>query len=118
MTPLGATPPIGCVKRFARETGLLSLSVNVKSGALAPTRGAAAEAGMCRAETKIANTKKPNINALRPARIGPKIFPRYDCGRRKARRIPAANKPAAIAKSSRLAQGKLRVEGNSTKNAK
>src|SRR5262249_36334710 len=94
------------------------VGVRERAGPWAPTCGAAADAGMRRPPINIENTKRPSIKTLKPARMEPTNFPRYCSGRRNARRMPIARRPAAKAKSSRLAHGKLRVQGNCTKKEK
>ena len=51
------------------------------------------------------------------AKIDPKIFPRYICGRPNARNRPTINNTAPIPKSKKFAHGKSRVIGNRAKNS-
>src|SRR5207245_11183569 len=111
-------PCAGAVRSSVSDTGLLPVSIKVKSGALAPARGAPEDDGSCRATINIRNAKAPKISTVKPARMGPRAFPRYNSERRNARRIPTARKPAAKAKRSRLTHAKLRVRGKSAEKKK
>src|SRR5258705_13660574 len=67
---------------------------------------------------KVAKTKKPQITTLRAATTTLKILDFSGRSGAKARLTPTNKSAAAIANSSRVAQGKSRVPGNQMKTKK
>src|SRR5215216_4909028 len=107
---------MGDVSSSLRETVLPDVSGRLKSGTRWPTCGAPFDGGSQRPTTKIVKTNIANTATLNTLTIELMILERVRCGQSEAnaRRTPLKINTPAIRKSSRLAHGKSRVNGNQT----